>query len=533
MILSARDIPSRIPAFARTLLERCDALHTLAWYLGANGDICAPAASSVEINEVFSAEPTIRALSDTIGRCVIGPRVVHAEAEIFSGANALIVPVRVNRHAVGHVVIVVLNESSLESPELREASDAMSLLVMNEDDHRIETLRWTCEDLAKNATLERDIETFGRQLTESYEEIALLYKLREGISAETNPVHFVDEACRDLLAVIPYAWLGVCFTRERRAARALAGETVLFGQAPCSSERFRYSVDLMSHALTPGSPRVLTGEERGSFTDGTSQVAVIPFGKQDHIVGTIVAGGKTNNEDTVTSIDMKMLEAVAGHMLVLIENAGLYADQRDTFIGTLQALTTAIDAKDRYTCGHSERVAYLSEQIALASGVSPQDAERIRISGLVHDVGKIGVPESVLRKPGKLTDVEYDQIKLHPEIGHAILKDIPMLEDVLPGVLYHHERFDGRGYPFGIEGEEIPLMARVIGLADAFDAMSSSRTYRQAMPRAKVLSEIEKGAGTQFDPQLAERFLTIDLYHYDEMVARHHTQANGGQQEAA
>ncbi len=151
--------------------------------------------------------------------------------------------------------------------------------------------------------------------------------------------------------------------------------------------------------------------------------------------------------------------------------------------------------------------------------------ERIRIAGLVHDIGKIGVPEAILRKPGRLTDDEVRSMKSHPEIGHRILQDIKQLADVLPGVLHHHERFDGKGYPKGLSGEGIPLSARIIALADSFDAMSSNRTYRTALPRAKVLSEIRACAGAQFDPRMAELFVTLDFTAYDRAVLRHRAAA--------
>jgi HD-GYP domain-containing protein (c-di-GMP phosphodiesterase class II) len=136
-------------------------------------------------------------------------------------------------------------------------------------------------------------------------------------------------------------------------------------------------------------------------------------------------------------------------------------------------------------------------------------------------VGKIGVPEAVLTKAGRLTDAEFEHIKRHPEMGHIILRDIPQLADVLPGVLHHHERWDGAGYPHRLTGEHIPLLARVIALADTFDAMSSNRSYRPAMPRERVLAEVARCAGTQFDPALSPLFLRIDLAEYDRMVARH------------
>ncbi|MCA9296312.1 MAG: HD domain-containing protein, partial [Phycisphaerales bacterium] len=136
-------------------------------------------------------------------------------------------------------------------------------------------------------------------------------------------------------------------------------------------------------------------------------------------------------------------------------------------------------------------------------------------------VGKIGVPEAVLMKPGRLTDDEFALVKLHPEIGHRILRDIPQLDDVLPGVLHHHERWDGKGYPHHLVGEEIPMVARLIGLADAFDAMSSTRTYRASMSRETVLEEIRRGAGLQFDPHLVEAFLGLDFSTYDRMIVEH------------
>jgi HD-GYP domain-containing protein (c-di-GMP phosphodiesterase class II) len=168
-------------------------------------------------------------------------------------------------------------------------------------------------------------------------------------------------------------------------------------------------------------------------------------------------------------------------------------------------------------------------KLAIASGLTADQADRMRIAGLVHDVGKIGVPEAVLTKQGRLTEQEFAAIKLHPEIGHRILQDIAALSDLLPGVLYHHERYDGRGYPHGLVGSAIPPMARMIALADTFDAMSSSRSYRSAMPRAAVLAEIGRCAGSQFDPDMARLFVTLDFSGYDNLVAR----AAGPQKAAA
>jgi HD-GYP domain-containing protein (c-di-GMP phosphodiesterase class II) len=146
------------------------------------------------------------------------------------------------------------------------------------------------------------------------------------------------------------------------------------------------------------------------------------------------------------------------------------------------------------------------------------------MAGLLHDVGKIGVPEAVLQKTGKLTDEEFEQIKKHPAIGARILQDVKQVADLLPGVLHHHERYDGRGYPARLSGTDIPLMGRIICLADCFDAMTSSRTYRKAMPLEAALTEIRRCSGTQFDPELAEVFLGIPIEQVKSLLHDHHSQ---------
>ena len=172
-------------------------------------------------------------------------------------------------------------------------------------------------------------------------------------------------------------------------------------------------------------------------------------------------------------------------------------------------LSGAIDAKDSYTSGHSRRVAEYSKEIAKRLGQSEERQQEVFYIGLLHDVGKIGVPDEVINKKGRLTDEEYEQIKRHPIAGYDILKNITELPGIELGARYHHERYDGKGYPEGIKGEEIPLIARVVAVADAYDAMTSNRSYREVMPQEKVRAEIEKNKGTQFDPQVADVMLSM------------------------
>ena len=175
----------------------------------------------------------------------------------------------------------------------------------------------------------------------------------------------------------------------------------------------------------------------------------------------------------------------------------------------IRALAYTIDAKDRYTSGHSQRVADYSLAIAKRMGKSEEEQKIIYNAALLHDVGKIRVPEEVINKPGKLTDEEFDQIRIHPVSGYHILKDIHDDARVAYGAKYHHERYDGKGYPNGLEGENIPEIARIIGVADAYDAMASNRSYRSALPQGVVRSEIEKGKGKQFDASIADIMLQM------------------------
>ncbi len=182
---------------------------------------------------------------------------------------------------------------------------------------------------------------------------------------------------------------------------------------------------------------------------------------------------------------------------------------KELFIQTVTALSEAVDAKDRYTSGHSKRVAEYARMIAIRLGKSKEEQEEIYRAGLLHDVGKIRIPVEIINKAGKLTDEEYDIIKIHPVTGYHILRGISGSNLIDIGAKYHHERYDGKGYPNGLEGEKIPEVARILGVADAYDAMTSNRSYRKALPQEVVRAEIEKGRGAQFDPAFADIMLQM------------------------
>jgi putative nucleotidyltransferase with HDIG domain len=188
-----------------------------------------------------------------------------------------------------------------------------------------------------------------------------------------------------------------------------------------------------------------------------------------------------------------------------------HADLRFAYLSTVRALAEAIDAKDRYTRGHSERVGMYASRIAHELGCEADFVERVYLTGLLHDIGKIGVADAIISKPGKLNEDEFEQMKQHPEIGARILEPVTFLDDIAPAVRHHHEWYNGgpRGYPDGLRGEQIPLPSRILAVADTVEAMTADRPYRSRLPMERVLDEVQQYTGSQFDPEVAAAFLVL------------------------
>jgi HD-GYP domain-containing protein (c-di-GMP phosphodiesterase class II) len=236
---------------------------------------------------------------------------------------------------------------------------------------------------------------------------------------------------------------------------------------------------------------------------------------ENSIIGLMVAINRIDKPD-FDSADAKLFNSVANGCAIFVDNGRLFKDLEELFIGSLKALTSSIDAKDPYTRGHSERVAFISRWIAERMGgkeaLKGEQIHKIYLTGLLHDIGKMGIDDAVLRKKGKLTEQEMNDIKKHPLIGASILSGIKQMRDIVPGVLCHHERVDGKGYPNGLVGGQIPLAGKIVGLADSFDAMTSKRTYREAMTVEEARAEIKRGLGTQFDEKVGKVFISSDIH---------------------
>jgi HD-GYP domain-containing protein (c-di-GMP phosphodiesterase class II) len=210
-----------------------------------------------------------------------------------------------------------------------------------------------------------------------------------------------------------------------------------------------------------------------------------------------------------SNIDLEIINVLASHASISIENARLYHSIRDNYLKTIRGFALAVEAKDRYTHGHSENVMKFTVVLAKKLKMTDAEIDQIQYAGLLHDIGKIGVSEAILNKPGKLSQDELDEIRKHPELGARIISDVPFLKSLVPLIKYHHEFFNGMGYPEGISGEQIPFGARILCVADSFEAMTSNRPYRKAMPLSRAVEIMREEQGRQFDPQIVEAFIEL------------------------
>ncbi|MGD9109685.1 MAG: HD-GYP domain-containing protein [Phycisphaerales bacterium] len=379
----------------------------------------------------------------------------------------------------------------------------------------------------------QQIETVSNELSQVYEELVLLHKLSNNMKVTESDCNYLQMACDSLTEIVPVE--GIAILLEK----GTTGEKLLVLAAGAGIIDIDPHMAAIMHSrleeqISKGKEALLDSEIDSPFkyqwSESVRNIIIVPlFGKDKvqpgvtatlphshHIIGLMVAVNRKERAD-FDSIDANLFISVANSCAVFIENGRLFKDLRDLLIGSLKALTNSIDAKDQYTRGHSERVAFISRWIAERAAdelnLKEEQIHRIYLAGLLHDIGKMGVDEAVLRKKGRLSDEEYNCIKAHPSIGAGILGDIKQMRDIVPGVLSHHERIDGKGYPGGLSGDEIPLIGKILALADSFDAMTSKRTYRDAMSIEQAMQEIEHELGKQFDEKIGRIFLDSDVYH--------------------
>ncbi len=381
--------------------------------------------------------------------------------------------------------------------------------------------------------LNQHLESMTKEISYAYEELSLIYdvSIRMGsvLDADRLPIEVINKAINILDVRCGFLLL---FDEQR-------SEIVVKGARGFSLEildkfkgEYLPNNGLAGECVRKKQPIVRQIKEKNEKNDiaetilGIENIMCIPMIYKDEPIGVIVLGDKVSGEPFYTP-DTKLVFALATMTSTMVQNARLYSQLQNMFLSAISSLSSAIDEKDSYTLGHSNRVTTYAVELGKRMNLSEEKLGILQLAAILHDVGKIGVPEEILKKPGKLTNEEWADIKQHPDKGVHIVE--PMVEtkgtmaafginlvnpkehikDIIVGIKYHHERFDGHGYPAGLTNTNIPLISRIIAVADAYDAMTSKRSYRDALSEEMAIEELKKNAGQQHDPEIVELFIKI------------------------
>ncbi len=354
---------------------------------------------------------------------------------------------------------------------------------------------------------ETEIEDLSSEVVRVYEELSLLYSLSSKLGSEMD----VDTICRRVLdesirfLAVQNMSIMLIGTKDGELKTSFAA-----GRDAGSARDFRTdsAKGFIGHVLETGQPVTVCDirtDGRINLPYPAVSILCVPLITDDKPIGLLLACDKLSGEE-FWSRELKLMGLFASDVAASIRKAQLYEEIRELFISTVEALSSAIDAKDPYTYGHSRRVARFSVAICEELGMSKNKSRLVELAALLHDIGKIGTPESILHKPGALMPEEFEKIKEHPARGADILSNIGEFSEIIKWIRHHHEWYDGKGYPDHIAADQIPVEARIITIADAFDAMTSDRPYRKGMPPPEVMKIMDEYTSSQFDPDILKAF---------------------------
>ena len=350
---------------------------------------------------------------------------------------------------------------------------------------------------------QRNAESVVGQLGKVYEEVVLVQDLAQYLRPDVDPL-VLSEAVMERVRLISESNLSaLCLHKGASPEYQVSGEWGMQGEEIEA---------LVLEILGRRSPQLLVRNHiqssplRVKYPTVHSLVAV-PLFENDEVPSWLVLANPIDGRELGTE-EANMMKSIGGVLSAHAQVVDLFRRHEEMVLAFIRSLVTTLDAKDSYTRGHSERVALVAQRLAIELNLSRVDSEAIYQAGLLHDIGKIGVDDAVLHKQTTLTASEFYKIAKHPEIGHTIISELKNLSHILPGILHHHERYDGRGYPGKLVGLEIPQMARILAVADAFDAMGSDRPYRKGMNREEIEQVLLKGSGNQWDPEVVQAFLS-------------------------
>ncbi|TWU29464.1 HD-GYP domain-containing protein [Bythopirellula polymerisocia] len=368
---------------------------------------------------------------------------------------------------------------------------------------------------------------FLRQVTEDFEELTFLRSMAEQLTLENSSQglnHLTNYTLSLLGQLVGIEQLYYLENVKGKSHVSAVWNEFEETTNSLSNWQIESVVDGFSGQLN-GKPLVrnkVKPLELGNGIRTIKELIIVPVSTTRTRIGWLVAiNRKKNNtenraepkwnlsQNELGSRETSLLTTAAAMLGSHSNNLALFDEREKLLVNVVRTLVSAIDSRDPYTCGHSERVALYAKRLASEIGLSDEACEKIYLTGLLHDLGKIGIQDSVLKKDGPLTPKEYAEIQQHPDFGWSILQDLEQFNYVLPGVLHHHERYDGQGYPDQLHGDETPLEGRLLAVVDAFDAMTSTRTYRPSMPLEKAINILAEGAGTQWDSDIVDAFLRV------------------------
>lgn len=358
---------------------------------------------------------------------------------------------------------------------------------------------------------EREKDQLSSQVVKTFEEISLIYGITQNLRISSSAEDLCERAMDWLADCVGACGVSVRLDRQRCASSLYGGACesawLEAGDVP---PNWRDAEKLIAQRglLNLNHPYVANANQTSAADwpiPGVERMILVPIREGDNAFGWMAAWNR-HDEEEFGSIEANLMQSIASILGIHAGNHDLYRQQAELIASVVRTLSAAIDAKDPYTCGHSDRVARFSVRLAQQMGLPQDQLDVIYMGGLLHDIGKIGIDDNILRKPSRLTDEEYAHIRLHPEMGYRIIKDIKPFEACLDVVLHHHEAWNGTGYPHKLAGENIPLLARIAAVADSYDAMTSDRPYRKGMAREKVETILREERGVMWDPSVVDAY---------------------------
>jgi putative nucleotidyltransferase with HDIG domain len=400
--------------------------------------------------------------------------------------------------------------------------ETVGYVALPETAASVSSLDFICRNLASIAAMRYEIESLSGEVARNYEELALLWRLSSRLGAGLDVSNICDIAADEVMRICPSNNVFVLLTGEPAALPAPgsmpaspkpAAAPLFLPKAALGADAERISAMTFDPAkgllgrvfrkkepLTIGNP----GKDAG-LPFPVARIMITPLTVEDSVIGAIVATDK-HNGDEYYSTELKLVHSIATGCATSIRKALLYEEITNILFSVTESFALAIDAKDPYTYGHSKRVSETAAAVAGEMGFPAEVVNWIRLAGLLHDVGKIGTPEEILRKAAALSEDEMGRMREHPLTGAKMVEHISRMKEVAQWICHHHERYDGKGYPSGLAKAEIPVPSKIIAVADSYDALTSDRPYRKTLSKEEALEIMGRTVGTQFDPAVFAYF---------------------------